>query len=372
MISRPPRLLRCFCNIVGAILFSHRSKNTETVDALRQQNFSHGLSQALAANADEFNHRIWIVDNSGSMQIGDGHKIVTTSDRKVVAQPVSRWEEIQDTVLYHCDMAVLMNSPTYFKLLNHPGPGVGKQEFGVCEPGRNVAQDMRQARTIMKRARPIGTTPLASHIWSVHHSLRRVAPRLRREGKRVVLVIATDGLPTDDEGFAGDDVDEDFLSALRSLEGLPIWLVIRLCTDEVKVTNFYNKLDSIINLPLEVLDDFMSEAREVNRHNKWLNYSLPMHRCRELGYHNRVFDFLDERPLTKGELTSFCSILFGSPMEEIPDPYADWKGFLQYIQSRLVHEDESWDPMRKKNGPWIYIRTLHKIYGKGEKKCAIM
>ena len=76
--------------------------------------------------------------------------------------------------------------------------------------------------------------------------------------------------------------------------------------------------------------------------------------------------------MTKGELTSFCSILFGSPMEEIPDPYADWKGFLQYIQSRLVHEDESWDPMRKKNGPWIYIRTLHKIYGKGEKKCAIM
>lgn len=47
-----------------------------------------------------------MIDNSGSMVIGDGHRIVETSDRKIIEQAVSRWEEIQDTVFYHSQMAV--------------------------------------------------------------------------------------------------------------------------------------------------------------------------------------------------------------------------------------------------------------------------
>ena len=199
----------------------------EMATALMKRGFSRGLSMALAANSQEFSQRIWIVDNSGSMQIEDGHKIATTSDRKVVTHTVTRWEEIQDTVLHHCDMAALMNSFTTFKLLNHPGPGIMSQEFSVCQQGGNVADEMRTARNTILRCRPIGTTPLASHIWEIHYMVRKMAPKLQRERKRVVLVIATDGLPTDDDGFIGDAVHEDFMSALRSLEGLPVWLVVR-------------------------------------------------------------------------------------------------------------------------------------------------
>jgi hypothetical protein len=108
----------------------------------------------------------------------------------------------------------------------------------------------------------------------------------------VAIIIATDGLPTDSEGYGGDEVLAEFVQALKSLEGLPVWLVIRLCTDEKKVTAFYNSLDEQLELSLEVLDDFLGEAREVNRNNKWLNYALPMHRCRELGYHDRLLDLI--------------------------------------------------------------------------------
>ena len=48
----------------------------------------------------------------------------------------------------------------------------------------------------------------------------------------------------------------------------------------------------VLEFNLEVLDDFLAEAKEVNRYNRWLNYALPMHRCRELGYHDRLFDLL--------------------------------------------------------------------------------
>lgn len=67
-----------------------------------------------------------------------------------------------------------------------------------------------------------------------------------------------------------------------------MWIVIRLCTDEEKVTEFYNNLDGMLDLSLEVLDDYIGECGEVQTQNPWLNYALPMHRCRELGYHDRL------------------------------------------------------------------------------------
>jgi hypothetical protein len=61
---------------------------TEHMDQLIKQGFSHGLAKALFKNKHAFDHRIWVVDNSGSMQIGDGHRIVEIAGGKIVAQPV--------------------------------------------------------------------------------------------------------------------------------------------------------------------------------------------------------------------------------------------------------------------------------------------
>jgi hypothetical protein len=102
----------------------------------------------------------------------------------------------------------------------------------------------------------------------------------------VAVILATDGLPSDDQGYGGDEITQEFVSALRALEGLPVWIVIRLCTDDKNITKFYNRLDGLLELNLDVLDDFVGESREVQLKNPWLNYALPMHRCRELGYHD--------------------------------------------------------------------------------------
>jgi len=55
-----------------------------------------GLAEAMTKNNAIFPLRIWVVDNSGSMVKGDGHRFVETkkSDAvKVVA--CTRWAEIQ-------------------------------------------------------------------------------------------------------------------------------------------------------------------------------------------------------------------------------------------------------------------------------------
>lgn len=117
---------------------------------------------------------------------------------------------------------------------------------------------------------------------------------------------------------------------------------------------------------LEVIDDFVGEAEEVNSHNKWLNYGLPLQRMREMGFHSKLFDLLDEQQLSKGELRDFCRILFGDNlMDGVPDPEADWKGFYRDIQRLVEGESKTWNPVKRRLEPWIDIKRLKKDYGGG-------
>ena len=108
----------------------------------------------------------------------------------------------------------------------------------------------------------------------IHQEVSQMTPELCRLGKKVVIIIATDGLPTDERGVGGHRQNQEFVESLRCLEGLPVWVVVRLCTDEEDVVGLYNDLDGQLELSLEVLDDFEGEAAEINGENPWLNYAL--------------------------------------------------------------------------------------------------
>ena len=63
--------------------------------------------------------------------------------------------------------------------------------------------------------------------------------------KSLLSVIATDG-----ESTYGNLAD-----AMKPLEELPVWVVIRLCTDEDSVVEYWNNIDSQLELDMDVLDD---------------------------------------------------------------------------------------------------------------------
>jgi hypothetical protein len=338
------------------------------IQQLTKQGYTRGLATSLATTIKSFPLRIWVVDNSGSMQTTDGHRFVETrrtQDVKVVG--CSRWNEIKDCVEYHAQMAAALEAPTAFRMLNDPACGPGSQQFGIAEDSlepRVVQEEVDRAITIMKTAQPGGVTPLIQHIEDIRRSVAELEPQLRADGCRVAIILATDGLPTDERGYGGAAIQQRFLEALRTLEGLPVWVVVRLCTDVEKVVEFYNDLDGQLELSLEVLDDFLEEAQEVHEFNPWLNYALPLHRLREMGYHNRIFDMMDERAFTREELREYCSLLLldKSPSDELPDPSADWKEFSKAVKNLLAKQPGQWNPIKKKVTPWIDVKKMDKMY----------
>lgn len=335
--------------------------------ALQQQGFPRGLAKTLSVNNEAFPLRIWVVDNSGSMMQRDGHRIAVSTDNsnnhKVQLMNCTRWEEIQQTVEYHSKMAADLRSPTVFRMLNSPGQGELKQ-FSIGERGReNIDEDLSIALRTIRDLKPKGATPLTKHVLEIRSDLLSMEPSLRESGSKIAIVLATDGLPSDKEGFSKDSAKTELIEALRSLEGLPVWVVVRLCTDDDDVVDFYNQLDGQLELNLEVLDDFSQEALEVTEYNGWLNYALPLHRCREMGYYNRLFDLLDERQLSQDELREFVWLLFGSEnSNKLPDPQVDWKGFLRCIKDMVENEQKQWDPVKKRMAPWVDMKVLDKIY----------
>lgn len=86
---------------------------------------------------------------------------------------------------------------------------------------------------------------------------------------------------------------------------------------------------------------------------------------REMGYHDRVFDMLDERLLTKSELRDFMFLLFGEDkMDGVPDPSLDWNAFVLEVERLLEGERLTWSPLKKKMKPWISLAKLNRAYKK--------
>jgi len=343
------------------------------IKQLKSQGYTLGLAKSLGQNNVTFPLRFWIVDNSGSMQNTDGCQMITSnSQAKVRMATCTRWKEIQDTVDYHVQMAGLLKAPTKFRLLNDPGAGVGPQEFGIADKGEAmIRNDMQVAKTTMTKATPMGVTPLAVHIYDIREQIVLIRPQLHAEGRKVAIVLATDGLPTNEYGIGGDREQNEFIDAMRTLEGLPVWIVIRLCTNDNKVVEFYNDLDAQLELSIEVLDDYSGEAQEVYEKNPWLNYTLPLHRMREGGFQNRLFDLLDERAFTRGELRDFCVLMFGADrFDGVPGSEADFPGFLKAVSNMLKKEKSQWNPIKQQVLPLVDVKKMNKIYGDGS--CSIM
>ena len=127
---------------------------------------------------------------------------------------------------------------------------------------------------------------------------------------------------------------------------------------------YWNEIDEDLELDMDVLDDLEGEAAEVNEAQPWLTYGAPLHRLREWGTSNKLFDLLDERPLAQHELPGFAALILGeAACDGLPHPSLDWAGFLKALDKAQASAKPVWDPARKRAQPWFSCRKLNKAHG---------
>ena len=175
------------------------------------------------------------------------------------------------------------------------------------------------------------------------------------------MVIASDG----------EASDGNIVQAMRPLEHLPVWVVIKLCTDDDAIVNYWNTVDNQLEVQMDVLDDFMAEAEEVYSSNPWLNYLLPLHRLREFGLPTKEFDLLDETLLSHDQASNLVRMIIGGESSDYQNILMDFPGFFESMKSRQKHCPQLLNPRDAYNRKvhWISESRFRSAYG--PKTCSI-
>ena len=258
---------------------------------------------------------------------------------------------------FHIELAKTANAPTEFRLLNALSPKL------VGDP--NVDPDFSNVRALHKvfDGSPGGGTPLCKHINDVISFLKRHEQELRAGGQVASLIICTDGVSS----------DGDLTAAMRPLKSLPVMVVVRLCTSDDSVVNYWNRVEGDLEMDLDIIDDFFGEGKGVYECNPWMNYGEPLQRLREFGIKVKDFDMIDEKLFTSAQMVKYLSYVFNCRTQDIPDPQIDWATFDAWVVNQLKSLPLTFDPNTPSSGaePWINMHRLRACYHPSSGCCTI-
>lgn len=226
---------------------------------------------------------VCLFDDSGSMAA----PVKKAGFQDPFAPIPTRWSEAQLHATITVDLAACLDPDGIdIRFLNRPG-------------FTNVATSQQVAGAF--QLRPAGYTPLASAIRAIF--LEKAA--VIRE-RKLLLIILTDGKPTDDRG---NERLEEFMTVLRD-RPRNTFVSIVACTDDEGSVGYLNKLDREVP-GLDVVDDYESEKKEVLRaQGPKFPFSFGDYVVKALlGAIDPSMDALDERRVPAvGEAGGCCAI----------------------------------------------------------------
>ena len=207
---------------------------------------------------------VLIIDDSGSMNTP------------------TRWEELKEVV------RIVIRIATIFD----------EDGIDINFLNRQNYENVKNLATVdyILNEQPYGLTPL-------NRVLEEVLFKYQNSNKPVLIVIATDGLPTDNMGYT--DL-QNFKNTLKNKNHSQFYVSFLACSDQECDVGYLNKLDKKIP-NIDTLDDYQSELKEVkNAQGKNFKYSFGDHIVRLLlGPLCPELDKLDEKKLGKNK----CIIL---------------------------------------------------------------
>jgi hypothetical protein len=180
---------------------------------------------------------VFVYDDSGSM-----NSILNDSPLNSGVFRATRWDELKSFSRISIDLANIFNPEGIdIHFLNRPA-------------ARNV-RTLNDLEPYLVN-RPAGYTPMRRVLESVLKENNDISLAERR----LLIVIVTDGQPTDDSG------KEDIRGFRRILERRAhnVYTTIVSCTDEDNVMSYLNNWDRLIPR-LDVVDDYRNEKIEIQR-----------------------------------------------------------------------------------------------------------
>jgi hypothetical protein len=250
---------------------------------LRQKRTPEGLITFFMNELEKSPKRYFVCDDSGSMTTTDG-KIINELTNSIVK--CTRWFEMITTIDYLVELSNSGEIDSTFMYLNAGTYGKNRQHIDIS----NLPTS------------PGGKTPLCEVLTNIINEIRPIAPEYKRQGKTIMIVILTDG----------EASDGNIREPLAALHDMPVHITIRLCTDQQQIVNYWNDIDSDLEINLDIIDDYIGEATEINNVNPWLTYGLQLHRLREFGLSAKEIDLIDERRMVETEIINLASIIYGS------------------------------------------------------------
>lgn len=347
----------------------------DRICAYEETGINYGLAEALAKEDAEIGLRLFLLDNSGSTAQGDGHVLQSLGGSGYCESiPATRWEEVCSLAIDQATWNASLGVRCEFLLLNSPDPDNPEEgrDFSVVDPRMgHVADQVRRLYMLLEKNGPKGVTPITPRLQSLQRRLLHGSSI--PVGARVYLCIVTDGLPTSTK--SGNSSHGDRVALVEQLRqfiaSLNACVVVRLCSDDDDVIDFYNSVDEEMELAVDILDDIQGEGQEVFKAgNGWFAYTPLIHRIREGGTTNKLFDLIDERPLNTVEIAKFLEILLrhrgDPPFPRSPD------ALLDVVRSYMPKLKPVFDGRLCKMADPVDMKLLRRRLKPYSRSCSVM
>lgn len=185
---------------------------------------------------------VMIVDDSSSMRTP-----IIDRDHPEIYSPFTqfptRWDELKEIVTIVVDLAATV----------HPD---GMDVYFLNRQPLLQVTNASQLEDIFSYP-PNGPTPLTRVLQYVLNLKRHYV-----HDRKLLILIATDGLPTNDAGQSDLDNLERVLREERYPSMDRIFITFLACTNDLQSVNYLNRFDRTIPY-VDVLDDYQSEREEI-------------------------------------------------------------------------------------------------------------
>ena len=103
-------------------------------------------------------------------------------------------------------------------------------------------------------AKTFGSTSVLERLREFTKRIQLMEKTLREHEQDAVCVFTVGDIPSDSSNQSSEIINDAFVEGLLRFSRLPVQIVIRVCTDDVHVAEFYDNL--MLELPLVVMGKF--------------------------------------------------------------------------------------------------------------------